>query len=99
MKKESFNPHLVEDARAGLRGVVAETPLQFHEALSKRFGARIFFKREDLQIVRSYKLRGAYNRMRSLSAAEKKHGIVCASAGNHAQGVAFGCAALKVRGV
>ena len=94
-----FNPELVEEARGHLRGVVSETPLQFHAALSHRFGAKIYLKREDLQIVRSYKLRGAYNRMRMLSAAEKKKGIVCASAGNHAQGVAFSCKALKTHGI
>lgn len=90
---------MVEEAREHLRGVVSETPLQFHKALSEKYGARIFLKREDLQVVRSYKLRGAYNRMRLLTAPEKKRGIVCASAGNHAQGVAFSCKALKTRGV
>jgi len=91
-------PALIVEAREKLRGVVRETPLQFHHALSEKFGAKVYLKREDLQVVRSYKLRGAYNRMRLLSAAEKKRGIVCASAGNHAQGVAFSCAALKIRG-
>ena len=89
---------MVDEAREALRGVVKETPLQFNRGLSKKFGAKIYLKREDLQVVRSYKLRGAYNRMRLLSAAEKKRGIVCASAGNHAQGVAFSCAELKVNG-
>ena len=92
-------PRLIEEAREHLRGVVRETPLQFHSAFSERFGAKIYLKREDLQVVRSYKLRGAYNRMRLLTAQEKKRGIVCASAGNHAQGVAFSCAALKIHGV
>jgi len=94
-----FNPELVEEAREHLRGVVSETPLQFHAELSHRFGAKIYLKREDLQAVRSYKLRGAYNRMRVLSSAEKQKGIVCASAGNHAQGVAFSCKALKTHGI
>src|SRR3989344_8018929 len=94
-----FNPELVEEAREHLRGVVSETPLQFHAGLSHHFGAKIYLKREDLQVVRSYKLRGAYNRMRMLSVAEKKRGIVCASAGNHAQGVAFSCKALKTHGI
>src|SRR5207244_2368763 len=67
--------------------------------LSEKYDAKIYLKREDLQVVRSYKLRGAYNRMRLLAVEEKKRGIVCASAGNHAQGVAFSCAALKVSGV
>ncbi|KKW47927.1 MAG: Threonine dehydratase [Candidatus Kaiserbacteria bacterium GW2011_GWA2_58_9] len=89
---------MVDEAREALRGVVKETPLQFNRGLSEKFGAKIYLKREDLQVVRSYKLRGAYNRMRHLSAAEKKRGVACASAGNHAQGVAFSCKALKVRG-
>ena len=76
-----------------------ETPLQFHSGLSHHFGAKIYLKREDLQIVRSYKLRGAYNRMRLLTPAEKKRGVVCASAGNHAQGAAFSCKALKTQGI
>src|SRR3989338_11642573 len=94
-----FNPELVEEAREHLRGVVSETPLQFHAELSHRFGAKIYLKREDLQAVRSYKLRGAYNRMRALSSAEKQKGIVCGSAGNHAQGVAFSCKGLKTHGL
>lgn len=98
MNKE-FNPHLVEEAREHLRGVVRETPLQFHSGLSHHFGAKIYLKREDLQIVRSYKLRGAYNRMRLLTPSEKKRGVMCASAGNHAQGVAFSCKALKTQGI
>lgn len=95
----TFNPKMVEDAREHLRGVVRETPLQFHKGLSDKFGAKIYLKREDLQVVRSYKLRGAYNRMRLLNASERKRGVVCASAGNHAQGVAFSCKALKTRGI
>src|SRR3989338_4641123 len=96
---QTFNVKMVDDAREALRGVVKETPLIFNRGLSERYGAKIYLKREDLQVVRSYKLRGAYNRMRLLTPAEKRRGIVCASAGNHAQGVAFSCAALKVHGV
>jgi len=94
-----FNTKMVDEAREALRGVVKETPLQFNRSLSEKFGAKIYLKREDLQVVRSYKLRGAYNRMRTLTGSEKKRGIVCASAGNHAQGVAFSCKALRVKGV
>ncbi len=90
---------MVDEAREHLRGVVLETPLQLNRGLSDKFQANIYLKREDLQVVRSYKLRGAYNRMRLLTSTEKKRGIVCASAGNHAQGVAFSCKELKVRGV
>jgi len=97
--KTSFTIGLIDEARAALRGVVTETPLQLNRGLSEKFGAKVYLKREDLQVVRSYKLRGAYNRMRLLTPAEKKNGVVCASAGNHAQGVAFSCAALKVSGV
>ena len=96
---ETFSVKFVDEAREHLRGVVRETPLQFHSGLSHHFGAKIYLKREDLQIVRSYKLRGAYNRMRLLTPAEKKRGIVCASAGNHAQGVAFSCKTLKTKGI
>lgn len=96
---EQFNTNMVDDARKHLRGVVRETPLIFNKGLSDKYGAKVYLKREDLQVVRSYKLRGAYNRMRLLSAVEKKRGVVCASAGNHAQGVAFSCHALKTRGI
>ncbi len=95
---KTFRVELVDEAREALRGIVKETPLIRNRGLSEKYGASVFLKREDLQIVRSYKLRGAYNRMRLLTSAEKKRGIVCASAGNHAQGVAFSCAQLKVHG-
>ena len=93
-----FDPQSIEAAREQLRGVAKETPLILHRALSAKYGAKIYLKREDLQIVRSYKVRGAYNKMRRLSAAEKKRGVVCASAGNHAQGVAYSCAELQIKG-
>jgi threonine dehydratase len=82
-----------------LKNVVLKTPLQFHKKLSERFGAQVYLKREDLQIVRSYKIRGAYNLMQSLDDETKSKGIVCASAGNHAQGVAYSCKALNIKGV
>jgi threonine dehydratase len=89
----------VEDAAGRLSGVVATTPLQLSERLSQRTGGRVFLKREDLQSVRSYKLRGAYNLISQLADREKAAGVVCASAGNHAQGLAFACDALGVDGV
>src|SRR3989338_1563696 len=95
---KTFSVEMVDEAREALRDVVKETPLQFNRGLSEKFGAKVYLKREDLQVVRSYKLRGAYNRMRLLTPAEKERGIVCASAGNHAQGVAFSCAELKEKG-
>lgn len=82
-----------------LKSVVLKTPLQFHRKLSEKFGAEIYLKREDLQVVRSYKLRGAFNLMQSLTAEERVRGVVCASAGNHAQGVAYSCKYLGIDGV
>lgn len=76
---------------------IKTTPLEKNENLSEIFEANIYFKREDLQIVRSYKIRGAYNKIASLTDAEKLKGIVCASAGNHAQGVAYTCNALQIK--
>ena len=78
--------------------VADPTPLQKSIRLSKKYGAEIWLKREDLHRVRSYKIRGAYNKISSLSREELASGVVCASAGNHAQGVAFACAHLKVKG-
>jgi threonine dehydratase len=89
----------IDKAYEVLKKVVLKTPLQFHKKLSEKFGAEIYLKREDLQIVRSYKIRGAYNLIQSLSDEERKRGIVCASAGNHAQGVAFSCKQLTIHGV
>jgi threonine dehydratase len=89
----------IDEAAKRLEGVIAETPLQRSKRLSALFDANVYIKREDLQEVRSYKIRGAYNKMSSLTDAEKKRGIVAASAGNHAQGVALSCALLKIKGV
>ncbi len=85
-------------AKVRLRGVAEQTPLLFNAAFSERYGAQILFKREDLQVVRSYKIRGAYNKMATMSAEALARGVVCASAGNHAQGVAFACHKLNVQG-
>jgi threonine dehydratase len=82
-----------------LKKVVHKTPLQRNIHLSKKYDCNIFLKREDLQVVRSYKLRGAYNMMSSLSKEELERGVVCASAGNHAQGFAFSCKKLSAKGV
>ena len=79
----------IELACARLAGVARETPLEFNEYLSERWGANIFLKREDRQWVRSFKLRGAYNKIAQLSSPERARGVVCASAGYHAQGVAY----------
>lgn len=81
-----------------LREVIIRTPLQRDAVLSAKYGCNVYLKREDLQIVRSFKIRGAYNMIRSLSDTELAAGIVCASAGNHAQGVAFSCNVLNIHG-
>lgn len=81
-----------------LKNVIARTPLQHDAKLSEKYDCNVYIKREDLQIVRSFKIRGAYNLIRSLSESELSQGIVCASAGNHAQGVAFSCNALQIKG-
>lgn len=79
--------------------VAVETPLEFAPTLSARLGNRIYFKREDMQSVFSFKLRGAYNKMAHLPLAKMKRGVICASAGNHAQGVALSAARLGCRAV
>lgn len=82
-----------------IKSVVNRTPLQYNRHLSEKYGAEVYLKREDLQVVRSYKLRGAYNKIISLTDEERQRGVVCASAGNHAQGVAFSCNKLGIKGV
>ena len=82
-----------------LQRVISKTPLQFDKRLSEQYSSRIYFKREDLQEVRSFKIRGAYNKISSLNKQERLRGVVCASAGNHAQGVALSCSLLKIKGV
>jgi threonine dehydratase len=82
-----------------IKGTVKHTPLEYNAALSAKYNAEIYLKREDLQVVRSYKLRGAFNMMSTLTAEERAHGVVCASAGNHAQGVAYSCKKLNVKGI
>ena len=90
---------LIEAAAERLKGTVIHTPLQYNQRLSEQYGAKVYLKREDLQLVRSYKLRGAFNKISSLSETQRQKGVVCASAGNHAQGVAFSCKKLGINGV
>jgi len=85
-------------ANQTLKDVVVNTPLQKNEVLSNKYGCNVFIKREDLQVVRSFKIRGAYNKIKNLSKEEIEKGIVCASAGNHAQGVAYSCRLLGING-
>ena len=82
-----------------LRKVVTRTPLQYNHRLSRKYNCQVWLKREDLQVVRSYKLRGAYNMMSTLPKEDLEKGVVCASAGNHAQGFAYSCRQLQVKGV
>lgn len=89
---------LVDQAAVTLDGVVRETQLRTNQRLSDQAGARVLCKREDLQPVRSYKLRGAYNLMSKLTPEERAAGVACASAGNHGQGVAWSCALLGISG-
>ncbi|MCS6807624.1 MAG: threonine ammonia-lyase [Bacteroidota bacterium] len=88
----------VKAAELRMRSVVRQTALEHNVNLSEEFAANIYLKREDLQVVRSYKIRGAYNKISSLSPSELERGVVCASAGNHAQGVALSCHKLRVHG-
>lgn len=94
-----FTPLDSEAASKRLNNIVKRTPLIYNSKLSEKYEAEIYLKREDLQVVRSYKLRGAYNMISQLSTAQLNRGIVCASAGNHAQGVAFSCDKLGTKGV
>jgi threonine dehydratase len=95
--KQTVFPKLddIYQAAERLKKVVAHTPLQQNLNLSERYQANILLKREDLQIVRSYKIRGAYNKMAQLP---KDSIVVCASAGNHAQGVAYACRVMQIKG-
>jgi threonine dehydratase len=97
---QKYFPRLqdINRAKINLLDVILQTPLQKNLNLSDEFGANILLKREDLQVVRSYKLRGAYNKIAHLTAEELKNGVVCASAGNHAQGVAYSCQKLGIKG-
>lgn len=88
----------IRAARERLRSFVAPTPLQLNPQLSAAYECEVYLKREDLQQVRSYKIRGALNKISTLSKEVLERGVVCASAGNHAQGVAFACEHLRVKG-
>lgn len=88
----------IKSAAEKLQGIASISPLEEHQRFSDKYYCKMLFKREDLQQVRSYKIRGAYNKISSLTKEETKNGIVCASAGNHAQGVALSCQILKIKG-
>jgi len=97
-KKYFPQPKNINKAKININDIVLHTPLQKNLNLSDEFDANILLKREDLQVVRSYKLRGAYNKIAHLTKAELAKGVVCASAGNHAQGVAYSCRKLGITG-
>ena len=88
----------IDKASQVLDEILEPTPFQRNANLSDIYDAEVYLKREDLQMVRSYKIRGAYNKIRTIDPESVKNGIVCASAGNHAQGVAFSCSKLKIMG-
>jgi len=94
-------PHVFnfEAAAERLKPAVLNTPLQLNTTLSAKYKCNVYLKREDLQVVRSYKIRGAYNMISQLSLKRKEKGVVCASAGNHAQGFAWSCKSLGIKGV
>lgn len=94
---DTVSVETIDQAAKNLTGIVKKTPLQFIKRLSEFYQAKIYFKREDLQEVRSYKIRGAYNLISALSNGQRKKGVVCASAGNHAQGVALSAKRLKIK--
>jgi len=99
MQDLNFSQLDFSGAYARLKDVVKKTPLTYNHNLSRKYDCEVYLKREDLQIVRSYKLRGAYNMMSLLPANQLAKGVVCASAGNHAQGFAYSCKKLNVKGV
>ena len=100
MSTSAYYPAVEEIIKASkvLEEILEPTPFKKNDNLSEMYDAQIFLKREDLQMVRSYKSRGAYNKIRSIEPERLASGIVCASAGNHAQGVAFSCNKLKIKG-
>lgn len=98
IKKKWVNVEDILIAYRHLKEIVAHTPLQLNQRLSEKYNADIYLKREDLQHVRSFKLRGAYYSMKLLWEAGLQNGVVCASAGNHAQGVAYACRQLGING-
>lgn len=96
--KQTVKVESILQAFHQLKDVVVHTPLQRNDVLSRRYNAEIYLKREDLQHVRSFKLRGAYYKIISIEEKARQNSVVCASAGNHAQGVAYACSELKIFG-
>lgn len=92
------NIEQIYQAQVRLKGIALQTPMTHNYRLSDQYDCQLFLKREDMQVVRSYKIRGAYNKMATMTPEQLENGVVCASAGNHAQGVAFACQKLGVHG-
>ena len=99
-EKVTYFPSInnIKVAADTIKKVSAVTPLSPSVRYSKQFDANILLKREDFQQVLSYKIWGAYNKISSLTESESKNGVVCVSAGNHAQGIALSCKLLKIKG-
>ena len=91
-----LQPELIELASKVLKNIVVRTPLILNAGLSEKYDCNVYLKREDLQVVRSYKIRGAYFKMQGLDAKDLQNGVICASAGNHAQGVALASKLLEI---
>ena len=89
----------VKNAARVIKDIIEETPFQFNERISNELNCNVYLKREDLQQVRSFKIRGAYNKINSIVVKARKNGVVCASAGNHAQGFALACSSLRIQGL
>ena len=98
IKKQIVSLKDIQEAQQNLQGICDVSALQINHRLSEKYSCNVYLKREDMQLIRSFKIRGAYNKIASLTQIEKKRGIICASAGNHAQGVAYSCAALGIYG-
>ena len=88
----------IQSASSNLNNIILSTPLNLIDTYSNKYSSYVYVKREDLQVTRSFKIRGSFNKISSLSLNEKQKGIVCSSAGNHAQGVSFSCNKLKIKG-
>ena len=96
MTQPTLSTKKIISAQQHFSDLIKETPLEFNQRLSKKYSCKVYLKREDQQLIRSYKLRGAFNAIRLLTPLQQKKGIVCASAGNHAQGVAISCKHFKI---
>jgi len=99
MSESRVSVESIKKAKESFPIAIKETPLEYNARLSEKYECKVFLKREDLQRVRSYKIRGAFNVINSLSPKDREKGVVCASAGNHAQGVAYTCKFFKIHGI